>query len=924
MKKLLASLLAAALTVQCGAVCSLAAWDVHADAKENLCQTDLSGENELSTGWSIVNINNDAENNAYAEIATESFWDMMAPYLKIRNDNVTGAVHNQVQAIKEFTMPEGKTGVVRASFKYSSNHGNSNAVIRLSDSDNKGILIGSAYAVGADSEPVIIDGEEQNPQGNEANRIYVADLLGTGESASYALADGYIWDLGADGWGKMWRDFEIVANTSDKSINTTIAGSSITLGGGIYAVAVTTTLNEATTNILKGVLPADMGSFSKFAIESGAWIQDGTETRIDDLSIDFEPITYINDTEFANWKGVVWGEIDPSLTDDNANKLILSDAADMSDLGVGWTRFFVGQNYDQDRIESMIRAANEKGVKVLMDYIKKTGSTEYGTAEEEAAEMEYLTELVNKYKSFTSYWEIGNEQNLAWLDSGRDSAKLENYAKHLRDCYNTIKAADPNATVILGGLSEYYAEDWVSAFADITVDGQPAYKYCDEAAFHPYAETPDRQNERDGSVERVRAFVSAMKTSWGTDMPVWITEVGFHATASWDINKAPGKVASEDIKAEYLTEVMNKIHAELGEVQRPVMWYILHEVGNGDIAGYGLTKKKIYEYGVSKTELAAYTSMKNLVTVKASAADLPISDTFAEAAGTIPEGWTSNLGENNDAKYVSISNEAMLDNTGYMRVHKNDGESWEEVQADREFKIPEGGALINISFDYLVMCDSAGYGKKILLMNDDTTGVIIEHKYEAGANSVVLTDKDGLGGENYPATVIGDEVREWRHFNFTINCSDSELGGLPAGYYTLSYNNNEAITGKIRDGLTSLNKIRFTSAVGKNSDTCIDNLNITVEDLPGVLEISSASAVGGKAVINFNSTKSTAKGDIIIAAYEDGVFSRMAYMQQGYLFPKGASSIEVSLGDGEAGETYKVFVWDSMNSLKPVMNCKSF
>ena len=63
----------------------------------------------------------------------------------------------------------------------------------------------------ADSASEIVDGEEQKPYGNEGNRIYVADLLGTGESASYALGNGYTWDLGANGWGKMWREVEIVA-----------------------------------------------------------------------------------------------------------------------------------------------------------------------------------------------------------------------------------------------------------------------------------------------------------------------------------------------------------------------------------------------------------------------------------------------------------------------------------------------------------------------------------------------------------------------------------------------------------------------------------------------------------------------------------------------------------------------------------------
>ena len=923
MKKLLVSLISAAVAVQCCAVSGLAAWSVDVDSKETLYQTDFSGENELSTSWTVETGTEPYEDNvASASIVADNSvnYDLVAPYLKISNP-ISSAMARTVKVTKSFTVPS--TGIVRASFKYSSDHGAANADIRLTDDNGNGIVIGSG-AEGADAPTIMVDGEEQSPKGSEYNRVFVNTHSNGNWGTSYAVGDAYIFDLGDNGWGKRWRSIEVVANTSDQKINTTIAGNNISLGGGVYAVAFTVTTGEASTNILKGYLPA-MGNFSKFTVMSKGYTSNGKETRIDDVSIDFEPVIYIDDSEFANWKGIVWGEIDPALSDQHASMLIQSDASDMSDLGVGWTRFFVGQSFNQDRIESMVRAANENDVNILMNYIKATGSTEYGTAEEEAAEMEYLTELVNKYKSFTSYWEIGNEQNIAWLNSDRDNAKLENYAKHLRDSYNTIKAADPNATVILGGLSEYYAEDWVSAFANITVDGQPAYKYCDEVAFHPYAETPVKSNitGKDGSVERVQSFVSAMETHWGTDMPVWITEVGFHAESSWNINQTPGKVASEDIKAEYLTEVMNKIHAELSTAPRPVMWYILHEVGNGDIAGYGLMKNKISDYGVSTTELAAYAAMESLVTVKRSAVELPVIDVFAEKAGTTPEGWSSNLGENSERKYVSISNEEAIGNTAYMRIHKDDGETWNEIQADREFQIPEGGALIDISFDYLVMCDSKGYGKKILLMNGDSTGIIVEHKYVDG-NNIVLTDQEGLGGNNYPPTVIGNEESTWGHFNFTINCSNESIDGLNAGEYKLSYNGGSPIQGKMRDGITTLNKIRFTSAVGKNSDTYIDNLNISVKNVPGALEISSASTVDGKAVIDFNSKVATAKGDIYIAAYKDDVFSRMVYMQKDYIIPKGDSSIEVSLGAVEDGESYKVFVWDSINSMKPIINSKSF
>ncbi|MGN0181598.1 MAG: hypothetical protein ACI4DP_04185, partial [Candidatus Ornithomonoglobus sp.] len=500
MKKLLTSLLAAALAVQCGAVCSFAASTVTVGEKQNLCSEDFSGENPLST-WTVVNGSEGyADNAASASIVTDvNNYDLVAPYLKISNPT-SNAMANTVTATKSFTVPS--TGLVRVSFKYSSDHGAANADLRLTDDNGNGIVIGSG-AEGINVPSKIVDGEEQTSKGSEDNRVFANTYSNGSWATSYAVGDAYTFDLGSTGWGKYWRNIEVVANTSSEGVNTTIAGQSITLGSGVYAVALTATAGSETTNILKGYLPT-MGDFSKFTVMSKGWIADGKETRLDDLSVDFEPVTLVD----------------------------------------------------------------------------------------------------------TSYLE------------------------------------------------------------------------------------------------------------------------------------------------------------------------------------------------------------------------LPINDTFDGTAGTLPAGWTSNLSENSDTRYVKVSNDAMLENTSHLRIHKEGENDWNEIQADRTFELPAEGGLININFDYLTANAQKGYGKKILLMSGTTEAVIVEHKYVTD-NNVVLTDKDGTDSVNWPATVLGNEEIAWRNFNFTINCSNAELGGLGAGEYVVSLDNGEAVKGKLRGGVETLDKIRFTSDVGISSDVCVDNLKIT-------------------------------------------------------------------------------------------------
>lgn len=932
MKKMLTMLLAAVMLLQCGAVCSFAGWQPDTGNIQVIFSEDFSNyafgeagkavvdgnvvDKDLNwpNGWTVTKSANDYAIKAYADIQTTNLtsWqsDMnSAPYLKLYTVNSTGDKGDAetVKAEKTFALPEDTNGIFRVKFKYNTDHGNYSAGVGITDENGKGINISTMWKDLAawSSDAVTVDGELQQPYASGDLRVYIRDILGTGSSNDFAIGRGENWEY------RRWNIFDIVANTTDKKIVTTVGGSDISLGSGIYAVAITYN-NE--TRIYKGVLPTNMGKFSKFSLISPAFHVNGSAVYLDDVSVEYTPVTYVNDAEFENWKGVVWGTVSSDLSDSKANMLIESDTDDMAEVGAGWARIFVGRNYNADRVDKMVLAADKKGVKPLMTYVKKTGSVTYGTEAEEAEEMAYLANLVSRYKGITKYWEIGNEPNLV---SGTDTEKLTNYAKHLRDCYNTIKAADADATVILGGISEWLSEDWVAAFADITVDGKPAYKYFDEAAFHPYADNPDK------CVARVTAFVDAMKEKWGTEMPIWITEVGFHSMSDWDTSKTPGYVASEDIKAQYLTSVMNKLHAKLGNMQRPVLWYILHE--NGTAKGYGLTVKSVSDMHVEKTLLAAYNAMKNL-TIDKAPTELPVYDDFTGCEGTLPAGWKIS-GTDGEKGVVTVINGKWFDypESERLQIVRNYGNTGDVVSATRSFALPADGGLVSISFDVSFGGVSKGYGKSVVLKNGNIAGASIAAEWKPGyedGNAVVLDDnsttKPGL------CTEKDDKM----HFEFVINCSNATLGGLAPGEFTVSANGGAPVKGKMKNDLTALDSIEFNSGAWTKTLVEADNISVALTDVPEIFAIRSAAAAGGNAVVELSSSKTSAKGDIVIAAYkttESGkVMSRIVYAQPGFMISKGITTVKAPLGSVEDGESYKVFVFDTMDSLKPIMTSVEF
>jgi hypothetical protein len=190
--------------------------------------------------------------------------------------------------------------------------------------------------------------------------------------------------------------------------------------------------------------------------------------------------------------------------------------------------------------------------------------------------------MVNRYKYWVKHWQIHNEPNLHYewnIDEATGSnqtsyaASVRRYVEHLKDAYEVVKANDPAATVLFGGLSEWRVERYMDVL--VTTD---AYRYFDVMAFHPYGYNPDR------ALSRFNSFESKMNLNPNFEVkPIRVTEMGFNT--SWS-NKA-GFVTSEQTKADYLGQTLPRLR-DAG-AQPPIFWYTLHE--NDSAPGYGLTIK---------------------------------------------------------------------------------------------------------------------------------------------------------------------------------------------------------------------------------------------------------------------------------------------------------------------------------------------
>ena len=175
----------------------------------------------------------------------------------------------------------------------------------------------------------------------------------------------------------------------------------------------------------------------------------------------------------------------------------------------------------------------------------------------------FLTDLVNRYKQppyNIKHWELFNEPDFSWTGGagigmacwGYDGDK---YAQMLAAAYPAIKAADPEATVLMGGVAYDWFIEYGGPFNRYFPDEVMANgggDYIDTLTFHyfpgyhaewerwvPHGNPPTCGLVEDGLgtpyeawgidvIAKTNHFRNRMSTCFGVDKPVWVTELGEH------------------------------------------------------------------------------------------------------------------------------------------------------------------------------------------------------------------------------------------------------------------------------------------------------------------------------------------------------------------------------------------------------------
>ena len=221
---------------------------------------------------------------------------------------------------------------------------------------------------------------------------------------------------------------------------------------------------------------------------------------------------------------------------------------------------------------------------------------------------QFVTTAVNRYKGIVTHWEIWNEPNLRYFwASGPDPAA---YVQLLKASYPAVKAADPNAVVVTGGLAPAETADAdhypIYSFAQgiYAAGGQGSF---DALGLHPYTYpyVPDDPFPYN-NYYTLGKYYDLMVANGDASKQVWATESGAPTGTYVGSDRQAVSEATQATVAKRIYEI-----AAQRPWQGPVFWFCFRDYGPdlGDIEqNFGL----LHYDGTPKPSYSAYVAAMQL------------------------------------------------------------------------------------------------------------------------------------------------------------------------------------------------------------------------------------------------------------------------------------------------------------------------
>lgn len=304
----------------------------------------------------------------------------------------------------------------------------------------------------------------------------------------------------------------------------------------------------------------------------------------------------------------------------NTQRLAVLDK--LAAAGVEWVRVDIGwssfeynckgclEQWYINRVDFIVDEARARGIKVLA-MLHRTPSWANGGGAVNVPPnnpqdyADFARWAAEHYRGRIDAWEVWNEPNLKHFWNG----SVAQYTALLKAAYPAIKAGDPGAKVVFGGVAYHdlaYLEAAYQQGAQGSFDVMATHPYMGFADLPP--ESPDPSGNPKYAIVGVPAVKSLMDT-WGDGgKEIWFTEFGWSAHANWTGVPNWDRGVTEQQQADYLPRTFELLKSY--PYVTNAFWYVERNEETGDVHldNYGLLRRDLSEkpvYGAMRDYLKA-------------------------------------------------------------------------------------------------------------------------------------------------------------------------------------------------------------------------------------------------------------------------------------------------------------------------------
>ncbi|GAA2021677.1 hypothetical protein GCM10009839_18560 [Catenulispora yoronensis] len=305
-------------------------------------------------------------------------------------------------------------------------------------------------------------------------------------------------------------------------------------------------------------------------------------------------------------KDMKWGlDYSDTLTFDKPDELAtaLDDAKrlgmDYIRVDFGWEDYQSFANFPPDfgKFDNVVAAANARNLKVLAtidfpppwarrDTCKDTSAC---PPADNALFAKFVKQAVARYSARgVHYWEVWNEPNIvAWAPL----PDPVDYTKLLVTVSAAIRAADPHAYILMGGLAADHPSPgapFITPYDFITAVAKAGgLKAVDAVAYHPYPDGDPASSKTFQAISQSpTSIITALNQAGAPNMPIWITETGANIPAL--IFNQPDQVKPQEANQVHLAQREAEVLASYPNVAS-FFWFSYQDVPSAHLV-FGLRR----------------------------------------------------------------------------------------------------------------------------------------------------------------------------------------------------------------------------------------------------------------------------------------------------------------------------------------------